>query len=266
MIIDFHTHAFPDAIAANAIAKLSHTGGNLPHYTDGTYQGLNLAAEQADIDYYVVLPIAVKPNQMRTVNDAAHAKKSKRAIHFASVHPFAPDVMDEIKRIKDLGFKGVKMHPEYQDFFVDDEKVFPVYAALAEANLISVFHAGYDLGFFGPAKASPERIKKALPAFSGAAVIAAHMGGFADWMNVYAHLTGLPNLYLDTSFSHNHLPPLAAMEIIKAHGANRILFASDSPWSNMQSEKDYVDSLPLTDKEKRLIFFDNAANLLQLNF
>ncbi len=265
MLIDFHTHAFPEAIAAKAIAKLSREGGNLTYYTDGTYEGLSKAAKDAGLSHYVVLPIAVKPNQMRTVNDAAFARQDEYAIEFASVHPFGEDVLDEVKRIKEMGFLGVKMHPEYQDFFVDDERVFPVYEALGSAGLITVFHAGYDLGFFGEAKAAPQRMQKALPHFLGAPVIAAHMGGHADWMNVLTHLAGLPGLYFDTSFSHTHLPPLAAMEIIKKHGADHILFASDSPWSDIKAEKSYIDSLPLSHKEKQQIFYENGAKLLKIN-
>jgi len=264
MYIDFHTHAFPDAIAERAVSRLSREGGALPHHTNGTYRDLERAANEADLTYYVVLPIAVKPSQMRTVNDAALAHHGGKVIHFASIHPMASDVFDEIKRIRDLGFKGVKMHPEYQAFFVDDENLFPVYEALSKAELITVFHAGYDLGFFGPAKAAPHRLKKALPFFSGMPVVAAHMGGFADWMNVCEHLIGFPGLYLDTSFSHLHLPPKAATEIIKAHGTSHILFASDSPWADINSEKAYIEALSFSNEEKRRIFYDNAAKLLKL--
>lgn len=264
MMLDFHTHAFPPALAQRALEKMSAEAGGLPYHTDGTYEGLAAAALAAGLTHYVILPIAVKPTQMRTVNDTALARQSDTAIQFASIHPLAPDALNEVSRIKDLGFRGIKMHPEYQDFEVDDPAVFRVYQAIGRAGLITVFHAGYDLGFVGRPKAAARKIKHALAFFEGAPVVAAHMGGHAEWMDVLEHLAGLEGLYFDTSFSHTHLPPAAAQAIIKAHGADRILFGSDSPWADMKAETAYVDRLSLTPEDKRKIFFENGAKLLRL--
>lgn len=264
MILDFHTHAFPAALAGRAIQKLSKEAGGLPNHCDGTYPGLKSAAQAAGITHYVVLPIAVLPTQMQKVNDGAFSAREEGFTHFASVHPLSENVFDEIKRVKDMGFKGVKLHPEYQSFDVDDPKVYPVYKALSKARLITVFHTGYDLGFFGYPKGAPEKLKRALPYFEGAPVVAAHMGGHADWMNVLDHLVGLEGLYFDTSFSHMHLPPPAATEIIKAHGADRILFGSDSPWADMRAEIAFINGLALSDAEKNSILYGNGATLLAL--
>lgn len=263
-MIDFHTHAFPDKIASKAVEQLSKATGGMPYHTLGTYASLENAAKQAGLTHYVVLPIAVKQTQMRTVNDVAYQNKTDMAIQFASIHPYADDVYEEIDRIKAMGFQGVKLHPEYQNFHVDDERVFPVYHALAEQQLITVFHAGYDLGYAGEAKASPAKLKKALPHFEGVPVVAAHMGGHADWMNVLALLAGEEGLYLDTSFSFTHIPPRAAEKIIEKHGATHILFGSDSPWSDIRNEIKFIEQLSLPDTSKEMIFYKNAERLLDL--
>lgn len=264
MPIDFHTHAFPDAIASMAIEKLALSAGGLPHYTDGSYASLANVCLQAGIDHHVVLSIAVKPHQMQTVNNAALQMNGPGRTVFGSVHPCAPDCLDEARRLKDLGFKGVKMHPEYQSFQVDDPQFFPLYHLLGKLGLITVFHAGDDLGFSTPPKCTPAKLKKALPFFEGGTVVAAHMGGMNRWLEVLDHLVGEPNLYMDTAYSHTHIPPSAALEIIRSHGADKILFGSDCPWGNITEEMAFIRRLgPRPDEEER-IFGGNAQRLLKL--
>lgn len=261
MIIDFHTHAFPDDLAQRALHKLSVGTGQQPH-TDGTCLGLIEAAQKAGVERCVVLSIAVKPNQMHTVNNFAWKSASPYLIPFGSIHPYAPDARDEILRLKDLGFLGVKLHPEYQQFPVDDPAVFPVYEALAKAGLITVFHAGYDPAFSTPQKASPIKLKKALPNLEGTAVVAAHMGGQGAWLEVEEHLQGFPHLYLDTAFSHNSIPANAAARLIQMVGPDHVLYGSDSPWSDMGKELEFVRSLLLPPEQERMILGENASRLL----
>lgn len=177
MIIDFHTHAFPDHIAAKAIPKLARIAGGLPYYTDGTYTQLASACKQADVSHHVVLNIAVKPEQMQKINDTVLSMADEAVIPFGSVHPYAANALDEVRRLYDMGCKGVKLHPEYQNFCVDDPDVFPLYTLLGRLNMITVFHAGVDLAYATPPKCSPKALKKALPFFEGGPVVAAHMGG-----------------------------------------------------------------------------------------
>ena len=263
MRIDFHTHAFPDALAARAIPNLAHTGGGLIPLTDGTVSGLLDSMDRCGVTHAVLLNIATKPSQQRHVNDWTASVNSDRIIAFGSVHPNAPDVMDELERIHCLGLKGVKLHPEYQGFDINDPKLMPVYRKIASLGLITVFHAGLDIGYMPPPRTSPAAFASILPAFDGAAVVAAHMGGYMQWDEVINHLCGLP-IYLDTSFSFGRIIKPQAQRIIDLHGPDRILFGTDLPWNEADTESRLINSLDLSESDREKIFFKNAAALLNI--
>ena len=264
MIIDFHTHAFADALAPRAIDSLSRASGGLQPYTDGTASGLLRSMDACGVDHSVLLTIATKPKQQTRINDWAKETCSDRITAFGSVHPDAPDIMDELERIKSLGLKGVKLHPEYQNFEVDDPRMFPVYKKIAALGLITVFHAGQDIGFMPPAKASPDKLVRALHYFDGAPVVAAHFGGYIMWDDVLDQLCGLP-IYFDTSFCFGRIQHPLAQAIVDKHTPDRILFGTDLPWSDAITEKRLVDSLDLSPEDREKILFRNAAALLQLS-
>ena len=263
MIIDFHTHAFADALAPRAIASLSAASGGLTPSTDGTVSGLIRSMDENGIQYAVLLNIATKPKQQTRINDWAASLCSERITAFGSIHPDAPDVMEELEHIRSLGLKGVKLHPEYQNFEVDEPRMFPIYRKIASLGLITVFHAGQDIGFMPPAKASPDKMACALKAFDGAPVVAAHFGGYIMWDDVLETLCGLP-LYFDTSFCFGRIQHPLAQAIVEKHTPNRILFGTDLPWSDARTEKRLVDSLDLSDADKEKILYKNAAALLRL--
>jgi len=263
MIIDFHTHCFPEKIAERAIASLSKAAGGLIPQTNGTTQSLVSLMDRDGIAKSVVLGIATNEKQMHNVNDFAKALSSDRLVGFGSVHPDAENALEELERIKELGLKGVKFHPEYQSFYVDDEKMKPIYKKIGELGLITVFHAGLDLGYTPPYHCTPDRMAKALDWFGGSPVIAAHFGGYGFTNEVIETLCGLP-IYMDTAFAYASIPRESAAEIIKKHGADKILFASDCPWHSPSHEIRFIESLALTDDEKELIYYKNAERLLGL--
>lgn len=264
MIIDFHTHAFTDAIADRAIASLSAASGGMEPRTNGTASGLIACMDKCGVDHAVVLNIATKPTQQQRINDWAAEQNHGRLTMFGSVHPDAPDVFNELERIKALGLPGVKLHPEYQGFFVDEDRMLPIYRKIAALGLITVFHAGQDIGFMPPAKAAPDRMIRALAAFDGAPVVAAHFGGYIQWDEVLEKLCGLP-VYFDTSFCFGRLQPPLARKIIEKHTADRILFGTDLPWSDACAERRLIESLNLTEEEKEKIYWKNASSLLRMN-
>lgn len=262
MVINFHTHCFPDKIAGKAMSALNFSSGGLMPHTDGTYAGILREMEEENVDLSVCLSIATNTHQQTKVNDFAHEINGGKTVAFGSVHPDSENVFEELERIKELGLSGIKLHPEFQNFFVDDDKMKPIYKKISELGLITVFHAGADLGYTGPVKCTPERLEKALSWFD-APVVAAHWGGISCYDEVVRRLCG-KDIYFDTSFGYRVIPKPYAEMIIEKHGTDRILFGSDSPWSTPSMERRLIDTLSLTEGEKMKIYGENAKKLLRI--
>ncbi|MGI6012731.1 MAG: amidohydrolase family protein [Oscillospiraceae bacterium] len=266
MKFDFHTHCFPDRIAENAIKKVGHAAGDLLPYSDGTLTGLKQHMQEQGVDGFVALNIATNPRKMRSINDFAAqiSASGDCCFGFGSIHPDAPDALEELDYIKSIGLKGVKLHPDYQQFFVDDEKMRPIYQKISKLGLITVFHAGQDYGYPYPYHAMPKAMCRALQWFDGAPVVAAHWGGLDCGPEVVALLCGLP-LYFDTSMGYSMMPRPTAERILEKHGVDRMLLGSDSPWHTPQMELRFLNSLGLSDTELDRICYRNAASLLGIS-
>lgn len=260
MRIDFHTHCFPDKIAARALENLSKTAAIRP-YTDGTVSGLLRLMDEDKVDRSVVLSIATNAKQQKAVNDFAASIQSDRIYAFGSVFPDAPDAIEELERIAALGMRGVKLHPEYQQFYIDDEKMKPIYKKISELGLICVFHTGIDSGYPPPYHALPDRVLRAL-SWIDAPVVAAHWGGQNCNEEVLQKLCGIEHLYMDTAYGYGTVVPSLVKKIIEKHGADKILFASDAPWDRPEQDRYVVECLDLTEAEKEMIYSKNALRLL----
>lgn len=261
--IDFHTHCFPEKVAARAMESLSAASGGLRPCTDGTAEGLLARMEAAGVDQSCIMSIATNPKQQKNVNDFAASLASERLIPFGSIYPNAPDQIEELYRIKELGLKGVKLHPEYQGFFVDDPAMAEVYDTIGKLGLVTVFHAGADIGYPPPVHCPPPRLKAALPAFRGAPVVAAHFGGYLLWDEVLEHLAGT-NVFLDTSFCYGIMPLPYAKELLMVHGADHILFGSDLPWSDPADGIRFVEAFCENAADQKKIFAENARKILKM--
>ena len=261
MLIDFHTHAFPEKIAETAIQKLEFASGGLQPYTNGTVTGLLDSMQRNGVDKSVVLSIATNASQQTNVNDfAASLNENENLVAFGSVFPFAEDALYELERIKSLGLMGVKLHPDYQGFDVDDEKLKPIYKKISELGLITIFHAGFDYGFPPPYGATPDKMVKALGWFDSP-VVAAHWGGLNCNQEVLDLLCG-KDIYFDTSFGYSQMPRYYALKIIEKHGTDKILFGSDTPWHTPEMEKRLLNNLQLSGNERQKIDYLNAQELL----
>lgn len=263
MLIDFHTHAFPERIAARAIEKLSYDAGGLSPQTDGTLASLKEQMAADGVDISVVLSIATNPAQQANVNRfAAEMNRDPAIVAFGSVHPDAPDVLEELENIKVAGLKGVKLHPEYQRFYADDPRMKPIYRKISELGLITVFHAGFDYGFPPPYHAMPEHMRWALKWFDSP-VVAAHWGGQDCGVEVLDKLCG-QEIYFDLSYGHGCMPKPIAQAIIDRHGADRLLFGSDIPWHRPAWELQLLNSLDISQADREKICFRNGQKLLGL--
>lgn len=262
MVIDFHVHCFPDALSAKALAVLSEASG-IPPRSDGTIAGLKQSMERAGISRSIIQPIATKPSQTQSANNWAAGAQDNQILSFGTLHPKLEDWRDEAQRIKSLGLKGVKFHPDYQDFFVDDEAVMPIYEYLAEIDLIILFHAGIDIGLPPPCHCPPDRLARVVRRISGARLVAAHMGGFRYWDEVEKHLVGL-DLFFDTSYGLGHMAPDQFLRVLRNHGFERCLFGSDSPWADQQDEIRKIELLKLAPEERQAVLAGNAKRILEL--
>lgn len=263
MLIDFHVHAFNPKIAERAISGLQAASGITP-FTNGLIEDTVRRFDEWGVDKGVMLPIATKPSQQTIINNWAAVQESDRIIPFGSVHPDADDVLDELARIKQLGLHGVKLHPDYQGFIVDDPKLDPIYDRLKELDLPVIFHAGFDCYSPKLIHCPPERALALTQKHKGLKMIFAHLGGNDCWQQVAQLLAGAQgDVYLDTAFTQfcdNRLME----KIISRHGSERILFASDCPWESSATIADKIDSLHISDDAKEKIFSGNAVRLLGL--
>ena len=263
MLIDFHTHAFPEKIAARAVAGLSHCAGGLEPQTDGTLDALRSEMKREGVDLSVVLAIATNPAQQASVNDyAIIMDREPDIVAFGSVHPDAPNALEELERLKAAGIKGVKFHPEYQGFFVDDAKMKPIYRKISELGLITTFHTGEDYGFPPPYHATPDRLVNALRWFDSP-VVAAHWGGGGYYRQVLEQLCGR-DIWFDLSFGYGAMPKYFNQAIIDKHGPDKLLFGSDMPWHRPSWELRLIDTLDISEADREKILWKNAATLLGL--
>ncbi|MDP4118354.1 MAG: amidohydrolase family protein [Bacillota bacterium] len=268
MLIDFHTHVFPNAIAARTIdilkGKMRKEYGEHEAYTDGTLKDLRRLMDEDGVDIGVTMPIATKVTQTESINNyAMEITDGKSIISFASLHPMQKNVEETLESIKEKGFLGIKLHPDYQDFFIDSDESIKILKKAEQLDLIVMLHAGVDIGMPPPVHCHPKRLKNALTEVSGEKIIAAHMGGFDLWDDVEKYLVGTP-IYFDTSMACERLSTEQCRRMIKNHGAEKILFASDTPWQKASTTLNYLNSLGLTEEELKLITHKNAEKLLSL--
>lgn len=258
--IDFHTHIFPEDIAPYALMKLSEGGGGLPCHTYGTPRSLIESMMGSGIEYSVAMNIATTPEQQHNVNDFAAYVNGEDIVCFGSVHPDAPDALSELDRIRELGLVGVKFHLDCQGFEYDHPALKKIYEKIVRLGLMVCFHTGWDLST-GKCSLTPANLLKTLPMLEGVPVIAAHFGAYGMLDKSFSKLCG-QDLFFDTSFSCGRVPLPLAEKIIKKHGADRILFGTDSPWGKPQDEIKFIELLHIQEEDKEKIFFRNAEKLL----
>jgi hypothetical protein len=259
--IDFHAHCFPDDLAARAIAHILSTSPGVTCRTDGTFSGLRRSMAQACITQAIVLPVATKASQVASINRAAPLLRAPDIIPFGTLHPHMTNIPEEAAFLKDNGIQGIKLHPEFQDFYMDDPAVFPLYEALAAAGLIAVFHTGIDPGPFTGDHSLPHRLRAVHERFPGLTIVASHMGGHKVWNQVEDHLIGLP-VYFETSTAPENFSKQEFVRMCRRHGMERILFGTDSPWFDQVADRKWVAESGLNDRELEMVFYENAETLL----
>lgn len=261
-IFDSHTHVFPDAIAARTVAQLGATLP-IPPCGDGTRAGLLRRFSAAGIAGGLNAPVATRPDQVVSINNWAASQNRWPLLSLGTLHPDFPDLPAELRRIRELGLPGIKLHPEYQSFALEESRLEPLWRICRDLRLPVLLHAGEDWRYPPPCRATPAAIARIARAWPGLTLIAAHFGGFRLWDEVARELLGLP-VFLDISFTLGFLPDERFLRMARHHGADRILFASDAPWQDPAATLAAFRRLPLTPAEQRAILWDNAAGLFDL--
>ena len=260
-IVDFHTHAFPDELAERVVKMLEEEGGVRAHL-DGTISSLLLSMDNCGIEKSVICNIATSPAQFHSILKWCKKIRSERIIPFPSFHPYDPEFRERIDAIKQEGFLGIKFHPYYQNFTIDEEKLLPVYEKISAENLILVMHTGFDFAFPLIRIADPEKILDIVGKFPSLKLVTTHLGAWKQWEEVEDCLLGKP-IYMEISFSLDFLKDDSAVrKIFTNHPPEYILFGTDSPWTKQQETLSLLRELRLGKEKEKLILRENALNLL----
>ncbi|MCQ2592098.1 MAG: amidohydrolase family protein [Treponema sp.] len=261
MIIDFHAHIYPEKIAEKATKAISTFYENAPMRYHGSSTELLLSGAKIGVEHYVVHSTATKEAQVESINNFIidETQKHKEFVGFGTMHPNYANFEQEISRIKNAGLKGIKLHPDFQQFQIDDPKMDNLYECFAAADLPVLIHAGdYRFDFSGPV-----RIRNVIDKHPNLTVIAAHFGGYTEWDDAIEYLVG-QNIYFDTSSTLWKLPLETAQKMIYAHGVEHFLFGTDFPMWDHEQELKSFKTLGLSPDENEAILYTNAKKLLKL--
>ena len=261
MIVDVHAHIFPDKIAIRAIESLAANSGDYKPFGDGTLDNLLINMNEADIDLAFVANIATKPQQFKSIMDWSVSIRSDKILPLGSVHPQSKDYEKEITSLLDNGFCGIKLHPLYQEFYVDDKKILHFFQALEQSGMFVLMHSGNDIAFPGDDNASPARMARLLESVPSLDIIAAHMGGWDVWDAVLSDLAGA-NCWFDTSFV-SHIDTDLIYKIVQKHGVDKIVFGSDFPWQRQDSQVNFIKTMFDKTEDCDKIFSGNILKLLK---
>lgn len=272
MIIDFHTHVFPEKIAAATVSALEKNG-NTPAFSDGTAAGLLSQMKTAGVDISINLPVLTKPTQFDSIlrfatalnETSKNASGYPRIISFAGIHPDTEDYKEKLLAVKESGILGIKIHPDYQCTFIDDEKYVRILAEAKRLGLITVTHAGFDGAYPAqPIKCTPRRVMKLIDKIGGYdKLILAHMGGNQLFSKVYKKLAG-ENVYFDTAYVLQFFSEYEFKKMVEKHGEDKILFATDSPWRSLSVDTEMLRNYHLEKSTEEKIFSENARKLLNI--
>lgn len=263
-LVDVHAHIFPDKIANKASVAIGRFYDNFhPMEENGTIARLTELGEQAGVNHYVVFSAATRPEQVHSINDfiAEQMKANPEKITgLERLHPDMENPEEEIDRMIALGLKGVKLHPDFQEFYVDSPGAKRLYAYL-EGKLPVLFHAGdYRYSY-----SSPRRIAQVSDEFPELTIIAAHFGGWSEWREAIEWIVPRKRIFVDTCSALYSMSDEEAYKIIEMYGANRVLFGTDYPMCTYEGELAKLRRLPLTAQEQEQIFWKNAQRIFGIS-
>lgn len=261
-MIDFHTHIFPEKIAKSTLDFLE-SRCHIHPYTNGMASGLYRSTRDAGLDFSVIMPVVTKPSQFESINRFAASLQNVQEglLSFGGIHPDQENYKEKLRQIADMGMKGIKLHPDYQQVMINDIRYKRIISYASELGLIISVHAGFDPGYPECVHCPPRLAKEMLRDVRPTKLILAHMGGYRRWDEVEEYLIG-EAVWFDTAAVFGEMPDEQFIRMVRNHGVSRILFGTDSPWAGQKEFVAYLNRLPLTDEEKQCIFRKNGEALL----
>lgn len=261
MIIDSHAHIFPEKIAQKASDNIGKFY-DIPMDFDGTVDALLKAHDKAGISKAVVQSVATSPLQVCAINDFITAQvnaHSDRLIGFMTLHPDYENIFDEVERATSAGLLGIKLHPDFQLFSLNDKKAYPIYEAAVAKDLPILIHAGDPRYKFS----NPALIREVLDNFPRLKVIAAHFGGWSEWDEA-SQCLGDKEVWIDTSSSLYSISKEKALKLLDIFGTDYTLFGTDYPMWEPCEEIKRVEALGLDNETMEKIYHKNVEGLLHI--
>lgn len=263
-VIDAHCHVYPDKIALKAVEGTCnfYDGINAAH--DGRVTTLHDIGKKVGIDHFVVQSVAMSPKQVQSINSfiaETVAESSGKMTGLGTLHPDSADISGDIEHIIELGLHGVKLHPDIQQFKIDDYRCLKIYELCEKKSLPILMHTGdyrYDFS-------NPNRLLPVMQIYTSLTVVGAHLGGWSVWDDAAEKLLGLDNLYFDCCSCMPYIDKNKVKELIRTFGAKRVLFGTDYPLWSPQKELNEFLSMELSDEENKLILSENAKRIYKIH-
>ena len=258
--INAHCHIYPEAIAERAVQGISDFYG-IKIELNGQTDDLIKDGSKVGVVHYLVHSVATKPAQVRTINEfiASEVKKHPGVFTgFGTLHPDSETLEYDLKHLLDLGLKGVKIHPDFQFFSLEEDRAIRMGELIREAGLPVLTHCGdfrYKLS-------NPDQLKVFLEKLPGLTVIGAHLGGWSVWSEVEEKIAGKYDMFVDCCSCFKFMEKDDAVRLIRKFGADKVLWGTDYPTWDHESEMKMFDNLGLTEEEREKILYANAAKLL----
>ena len=261
-VINSHCHIYPEKIASKAVEGIKNFY-DLNMSLNGRTDDLIKDGSKVGVVHYLVHSVATTPKQVKSINEfISYEVKSHNGLFtgFGTLHPDSDDIEGDFNYLCDLGLKGVKLHPDFQMFALNEKKAFDLGEVIAAGDVPLLIHCGD----FRYNYSNPEQLIPFLDKFPDLTVIGAHFAGWSMWEDATRQLAGRQNLYVDLSSSLYALSAETANELIHAYGADKVLWGTDYPMWDSVSEMEYFKKIDLTDEERSMILYENAAKLLKL--
>ena len=256
--IDVHAHVFPENVASKVVNQLEEYY-HMKWQGNGLLSDLLQSINEGKVNRTVIFSSATKPTQVKTINDyiSSLCAEHKEFCGFGTIHPDFPDIEQELERFSVLGLRGLKLHPDFQQFCIDEPRMDRIYRA-AGSKIPILLHVGDE----NSDHSAPERLARVCDRMPEVTFIAAHLGGYCCWDAAKKYLLGKKNIYIDTSSCFHKISYAEGREMVRLHGADKVLFASDYPAKHAEKAIEDVLKMELSEKENELIFYKNAEKLL----